>query len=161
MLDWPSSYESNTVQWLFLIPPRLSSQRGVGVKKKWDKNSLNPGKQLQSTQLNICILGEMRIQPSSGLCSSCPHSGSCVTLVWARLPHSELNVQLLVFFVDICLTSGLRAAMQKKTFRQAHTVYALCEPTLKVTKEIWSGSQQLQSPRIQEKHRINFFPFIL
>lgn len=118
-------------------------------KQDKKKKSLNPGKELQITQLNMWILGEIRIQSSSGLCTSCPRSGSRVTLIWATLPHSGLNgscsgcslraahLQLLVVFVDICLSSGLRAAMQKKTFRQPHPIYALCEPTLKATKEIW------------------------
>lgn len=47
------------------------------------------------------------------------------------------HLQLMLVFVGICPTSGLRAAMQKKAFRQPHTIYALCEPNLKPQKEIW------------------------
>lgn len=124
----------------------------------------------------MCILGEIRIQPSSGLCSSSPHSASCVTLIWATLPHSGLNgfcpacslraahLQLLVVFADICLNSGLKAAIQKKTFRQPHPIYALCEPILKATKEIWEKLEWQPATTVTKNtknHKINFFPFIL
>lgn len=63
-----------------------SSSPGWVARGEWNRNetktSLNPEKQLQSTQLSMWILGGIRIQPSSGLCSSCPHPGSCVPLIW-------------------------------------------------------------------------------
>lgn len=125
----------------------------------------------------MCILGEIRTQSSSGLCSSSLHCDLCVTLIWATLLHSELNgfcsgcslraahLQILVVFVDICLNSGLKAAMQKKTFRQPHPIYALCEPTLKATKEIWEKLEWQPATTVtkntKKPHKINFFPFIL
>lgn len=105
---------------------------------------------------NSVRLWTLQLQPS--LCDSRHQFGP-------MLPHSEgkgfcsgsslraAHLQLLVAFVDIGLTSGLRAAMQRKTFRQPHTIYALYEPTLKATKEIWEKLERQPATTVTTKTR--------